>query len=195
MPTRRAVSLVEIIIVLGILAVLIGLLLPAVQASRERARESVCQNNLHQLNVALAHYSESQRKLPAANRPDVVGGWTIEILPYVEESNLEQRIQRGIAVSDAPDFLREPPVIFRCPVRESLDDPSSLAMRPSHYVFVPYGRRESFELYDSPFDHSVPWAAGPELTPAEIQRQTGPHHDGYFRARGFQQGVDYVSSK
>jgi prepilin-type N-terminal cleavage/methylation domain-containing protein len=195
MVARHAVSLVEIIVVLAIIAVLLGLLLPAVQASRERARESVCKNNLHQLNTALAHYAEAQRKLPPANAADMMGGWAIEILPYLEESNLEREIPRGVAIAAAPAGLREPPVIFQCPVRAALDDPSSLEMRPAHYVFVPQGGRESFELYDAPLQLTVPWAASPELTSNEIQRQTGPHHDGYFRARGFQQGIDFVSSE
>jgi len=99
---RRALTLVEVLVVFAILACLIGLLLPAVQASREKARETVCRNNLHQLNLAVAHYAEAHKRLPAPNPSGLVGGWTIEILPFLEETNLRDEIQSGIAISDAP---------------------------------------------------------------------------------------------
>jgi prepilin-type N-terminal cleavage/methylation domain-containing protein len=192
--SRHAVTLVEVLIVLAIVAILFGLLFPAVQATRERARESVCKNNLHQLNTALSHYAESHKQLPKVNPRDRVGGWTIEILPYIEEVPLREKIKPGTAIVDAPDYLWQPPQIFRCPMRTTLDEAPATAMESGHYVLAPLGRRDSFSLYDAPVSVSIPWAAGPEMDMASVTQQLGPHSDGFFYSRGFQQSIDFASS-
>ncbi|TWU10349.1 hypothetical protein Pla52o_57230 [Novipirellula galeiformis] len=76
MPIRNAASLIETLIVLGIIGVLVSLLLPAVQSARERAREAVCKNNLHQIKLALANYHSTHKKsaIPGRKTPGVVGG-------------------------------------------------------------------------------------------------------------------------
>jgi Tfp pilus assembly protein PilE len=189
---RRALTIVELLVVLAICAGMIALVLPAVQSAREKSRETVCRNNLHQLNLALANFAETNRRLPAQNSPETLGGWTIEILPFVEQSDLEQKVHHGNAIEDAPEFLLKPPLVFRCPVRESMADLDVQRMHPGHYVLVASDRRESFSLYDAPVQTTIPWAAGPEMTPDSVTRTAGPHHEGFFVARGFQQGVDFV---
>lgn len=185
-------TLVELLVVLAIIAGMIGLLLPAVQSARQKAREAVCKNNLHQLNLAIANFAEAHKRLPAQNLPGAVGGWTIEVLPFLEQSNLEQRVRYGSAIADAPDFLLVPPPIFRCPVRGAIDDTQDSTMRPGNYVFVASDRRDSFSLYDAPVQLAIPWASGPEMAPRTVTKLVGPHHEGFFYARGFQQGIDYV---
>jgi type II secretory pathway pseudopilin PulG len=188
---RTAITLVEVLVVLAIFATMIGLLLPAIQASREKAREMVCKNNVHQLNLAVAQFAQANKKLPAANPPGVVGGWTIRILPFVEQADLEESIRYGMPVADAQDFLLRAPAIFRCPAREVRDDRQEGAMQPGHYVLVASGGRDTYTLYDAPLELSVPWASGPEMAPHTATRQVGPHHGGFFCALGFQQGVDF----
>jgi prepilin-type N-terminal cleavage/methylation domain-containing protein/prepilin-type processing-associated H-X9-DG protein len=78
---RHAFTLVELLMVIAIIAVLIGLLLPAVQKIREAAARLSCQNNLKQIAVAILNYENATGRLPA----DRI---LINILPYVEQGNL-----------------------------------------------------------------------------------------------------------
>ncbi len=188
----RGVSMVELMVVLAIISIMLGLLLPAVHTVRERARETVCKNNLYQLNLALAHFAESQKRLPKPALPGRVSGWTIEVLPYIEQRNLKEAVPGGLPIANVtPQFFR-PPAIFRCPRRTVLDDTSDDRLWPGHYVFIPGPGRESFALSDSPVDFVVPWLNGPEMSYASLRTSLGPHSGGFHTSNGFQQGVGFV---
>lgn len=190
--TRRAVTLIELMVVLSIIGILCALLLPAVQAAREKARETVCKNNLYQLNMAVASFMGIYKKLPAPNPSDKIGGWCIEILPFMEQKNLHDKIRTGTLVAEAPDFLYKSPRLFRCPTRSSYDSFSDDAINPGHYVLVPLIKRESYMLFDAPLQSVVPWATSPEISYAAASTAKGPHHGGVFFTNGFQQGVDLM---
>jgi prepilin-type N-terminal cleavage/methylation domain-containing protein/prepilin-type processing-associated H-X9-DG protein len=96
---RRAFTLIELLVVIAIIAVLIGLLLPAVQQARESASNSSCKNNLHQLGIAAHTYAgDNDGRLPpgllTANL-ELVGSLTY-LLPYVEQGNVYQQIPKGV---------------------------------------------------------------------------------------------------
>ena len=192
MSNRRAVSVIELLVVIAIIAVLIGMLLPAVGAARRRAMETVCKNNLNQINLAVAQLVETQKRLPAPGNSGAVGGWTIEVLPFLDQKNLRDRVTPGGPISAAPDFLLRQPRILTCPIRAAADPPDATAMDHAHYILVPVAGRKSYNVFDAPLDVAVPWASGPEMAYADVVRQIGPHNRGFFFARGFQNGVDFM---
>src|SRR5262249_19243679 len=145
-------SVIELLVVIAITAVLIGMLLPAVGAARRRAMETVCKNNLRQINLAVAQLVETQKRLPAPGNSGVVGGWLIEGLPFLDQKTLRDRVPRGEPISAAPDFPLRQPRILTCPVRPAAAPPHATAMDHAHYILVPVAGRRSYDVFDAPLD-------------------------------------------
>src|SRR5579884_2648066 len=85
---RLGFTLIELLVVIAIIAVLIGLLLPAVQKVRDAAARSQCQNNLRQLGLGLQNYHDVNKFLPLAGIQSNQLSWHVYILPYIEQDNL-----------------------------------------------------------------------------------------------------------
>ncbi len=112
-------TLVELLVVISIIGVLVGLLLPAVQAAREAARRIQCSNNLHQMGIALNSYHDSHRSFPSGY---VMPGrlmWNGSLLPQIEQGNVFNTLELGQPweVPDTPNGRACSTYIstYRCP--------------------------------------------------------------------------------
>ena len=118
---RRGFTLVELLVVIAIIGVLVGLLLPAVQAARESARRIWCSNNLKQTSLAILNYESAHRRFPSgwvdhSAHGEPGWGWAANALPFMEESNLYSRIDPKTSIIHSfHDPIRQTLLRLTCP--------------------------------------------------------------------------------
>jgi prepilin-type N-terminal cleavage/methylation domain-containing protein/prepilin-type processing-associated H-X9-DG protein len=123
--TFAAFTLVELLVVIAIIGVLLALLIPAVQAARESARRSQCQNNLRQIGLALQNYVGAEGKFPAGKKwsgprrlPQTQQvAWSSFLLGYLEQGNIVPKIDFSVPLSDPANLAITGQIIevYRCP--------------------------------------------------------------------------------
>ena len=148
---RDGFTLVELLVVIAIIGILIGMLLPAVQAVREAARRASCLNNMRQLGLSLHNYESAHMAFPPSrlepNDQAIPSGstnnsgaesafqsWTTLILPFVEQGNLGDQFDFNQpwfdkANSNNGDVIATPLDIFTCP-----SSPTADAFDPYHVI-------------------------------------------------------------
>jgi prepilin-type N-terminal cleavage/methylation domain-containing protein len=127
--SRSGLTLIELLVVVAIIGILMALLLPAVQQSRESARATQCRNNLHQIGIGLHSYYSAHNSFP----PGCVGtvddsvnlqgwGWGTFLLPYLDQGALYQSLHPTqntlpvvLASAELQPYLRTHLPVYRCP--------------------------------------------------------------------------------
>jgi prepilin-type N-terminal cleavage/methylation domain-containing protein len=120
-------TLVELLVVIAIIAMLVTLLLPAVQSAREAARRAQCMNNLKQIGLAVQNFHSARNRIPRSHNYEEKSGrgWITESLPFFEEQAkydimepyFEGKFSNGTGINspDLANIVNQPIPIFRCP--------------------------------------------------------------------------------
>jgi len=140
---RRGLTIVELMVTMGVVAVVIAIALPAIQSARESARRMQCQNNLRQIIVATQSHHSAEGALPSLYNGTALPyplrewdlfhthSWRVPLLPYVEESTLREQV-RWDALATAPENESVAKTVVPTLVCPSGDDPSNMGWGLKH---------------------------------------------------------------
>ncbi|MBX9679193.1 MAG: DUF1559 domain-containing protein [Gemmataceae bacterium] len=148
---RFGFTLIELLVVIAIIAVLVGLLVPAVQKVREAAARTQCRNNLKQIGLALHGYHDTSKKFPPGYNSAVDGtgnetgpgwGWAAYVLDYVEQSPLRKTIAFNLDLGHANNATARNTkiAIFLCPSDDTIGtftpDGGTYSLAHANYVGI-----------------------------------------------------------
>lgn len=119
---RRGFTLVELLVVIAIIGVLIALLLPAVQSTREAARRTHCTNNMHQFAISIQLHLDAREFFPHSwPNGDASVVWGRSLLPYLEDGELERQWDDSVDMLTPPnlEIIAQPMSVHKCPTAPS----------------------------------------------------------------------------
>ena len=172
---RSGFTLVELLVVIAIIGILVALLLPAIQAAREAARRTQCNNNLKQLGIALQNYHDTYQRFPPlavfgkfggpGSQPPTVPSpaynhtWCLMILPFMEQQALYDSVDKMLRVWDQPIRSTVVPA-FLCPSDDGFgDNPAQThGISVTHYV-----ASEGYHWWPGPAVPNYPFAPGADF--------------------------------
>lgn len=184
---RRGVTLLELLIALTIIAIMLSMLLPAINLVREASLRTACDENLRQMSIAMQSYVDVHRGyLPFPAEQERPGGWAIAILPFMEESALADKFntRHPLTTPQNRDAGAHRPPLLICPV---IPEPKSAIPGipvTSYLLIVEQRMRKEFRLnrtwyfQHGPAEANSPWCSSPEIGLED--RNYPPAHDGVF---------------
>lgn len=178
---RSGFTLVEILVVIAIIGILIALLLPAIQASREAARRTQCQNNLRQVVLALQNYESAKKTFPPfceLPRKTTFQPFSAQarLLPFLEEENVSKLIDLDVAVpfTAHPEVAKLRIATYICPSEENdrARETPTLVYYPVNYCF----NEGTWFIYDPVSDQAGDGAFAPNRAFKPSQISDGLSH-------------------
>jgi prepilin-type N-terminal cleavage/methylation domain-containing protein len=214
---RRAFTLVELLVVIAIIGILIGLLLPAINAAREAGRRMTCRNNLKQQGLACLNHLNTHGIYPTGGwgwfwigdpnggfKQGQPGGWCYNILPYLEFNYLHEMGSNGPQGSPQQmqgAMLRVHTVVptYNCPTRR----PAKLYDKPSNGTFIAYNSNNNdpnnnvasrcdYAICCGSTGYPEPFGGGP--TSYSAAKTTAWPGYGDPHSSDYQSGVSYIRS-
>ncbi len=143
----RGFTLIELLLVIAIIAVLVSILLPAVQQAREAARRSTCKNNFKQLGIALHNYHDTYSCAPIIGSAPQRSAF-VALLPQLEQAALADTYDYNKPWHDTVNLqlAAQAPSVFKCPSNPDAGNPSHLGTDTSDYAYL-YAPFNDVDLY------------------------------------------------
>lgn len=219
-PPPKSSSSTTLIIVLAVggvlllpcLGIMVGLLLPAVQAAREAARRMTCSNNMKQISLALLNYESTYKTFPPAYTVDSNGqplhSWRTLILPYLGEQSLYNSIDLSKPWDDPVNAQANRLVVrvYKCPsMRDQsspatcyqvINDPASIFPGPTpiNMRSITDGTSNTLMVVEAAPADAVPWMKPQDIPLANLLPPSGTNHTGGYNVTMADGSVKFIAS-
>jgi len=181
----HGVTLIELMICLTIIAFMLTLLFPAIQAVRASSLRTSCQNNRHNLDIAMRHYLDAMKRFPPPPLGDRPCGWALEILPFAEGQAIKDQFRFEAPLTDPANVAasRARPDVLYCPL-VGYTESAITDIPAAHYVIAidpdtrsKLAKKVSWRLKDASKDTKTPWCFGPEVAFSDPYEHPHPAGD------------------